>query len=118
MRWRRSRSRPSLASEIQVIVLENLNLSGIMKNHHLAQAIADVGMYEVRRKLEHKGAWYGCKVQIADRFFPSNKRCSQCGQVKSVMGLDERKYQCASCGLAIDRDLNTAINPEQLHHLS
>ena len=69
-----------------VIVLENLNVSGMLKNHYLAQAIADVGMYEFRRQLEYKGAWYGCEVKIADRFYPSTKRCSQCGQVKIGMG--------------------------------
>jgi putative transposase len=101
-----------------VIVVENLNVNGMLKNHHLAQAIADVGLFEFRRQLEYKGAWYGCEVKLADRFYPSTKRCSQCGQVKSAMGLDEREYHCASCGLAIDRDLNAAINLEQLLYLS
>lgn len=66
-----------LAKTKSAIVLENLNVSGMMKNHHLAQAIADVGMYEFRRQLEYKGAWYGCEVLLADRFYPSTKRCSQ-----------------------------------------
>ena len=61
------------------IVLEDLNVSGMLKNHHLAQAIADVGMYEFRRQLQYKGSWYGCEVLLADRFYPSTKRCSQCG---------------------------------------
>lgn len=101
-----------------VVVVENLNVIGMTKNHHLAQAIADVGMSEFRRQLEYKGKWYGCEVRVADRFYPSTKRCSRCGQVKFVMRLDEREYQCESCGLAIDRDLNAAINLEQLHYLS
>ena len=100
------------------IVIENLNVSGMLQNHHLAQAIADVGMYEFRRQLEYKGAWYGCKVQLADRFYPSTKRCSQCGRVKLAMNLGEREYRCEDCGLRIDRDLNAAINLEQLLYKS
>jgi len=95
------------------IVLENLNVSGMMKNHHLAQAIADVGMYEFRRQLQYKGQWYGCEVLLADRFFPSTKRCSQCGNEKAV-DLAERMYCCEYCGQLMDRDLNAAINLEQL----
>ena len=101
-----------------VIVLENLNVGGMLKNHHLAQAIADVGMYEFRRQLVYKSAWYGCEVLLADRFYPSTKRCSQCGQVKLVMSLGEREYQCEHCGFVIDRDLNAAINLEQLFYRS
>jgi putative transposase len=97
-----------------VVVLENLNVSGMLKNPQLAQAIADVGMYEFRRQLEYKGAWYGCEVRVADRYYPSTKRCSKCGQVKSVMGLDEHQYRCESCWLVMDRDLNAAINLEQV----
>jgi len=95
------------------IMLENLNVSGMMKNHPLAQAIADVGMYEFRRQMEYKGQWYGCKVLLADRFFPSTKRCSQCGHEKAI-GLAERVYCCEHCGQVMDRDLNAAINLEQL----
>jgi putative transposase len=95
------------------IVLENLNVSGMMKNHHLAQAVADVGMYEFRRQLEYKGQWYGCQVLLADRFFPSTKRCSRCGGQQDV-SLAERMYCCESCGQVMDRDLNAAIDLEQL----
>lgn len=96
------------------IVLENLNVSGMLKNHHLAQAIADVGMYEFRRQLKYKGDWYGCEVFFADPFYPSTKRCSQCGWVKSAMALGEREYHCEHCGLVIHRDLNAALNLKQL----
>ena len=95
------------------IMLENLNVSGMLKNHHLAQAIADVGLYEFRRQMVYKGAWYGCEILLADRFFPSTKRCSQCGTIKP-MDLNEREYHCECCSLLIDRDLNAAINLEQL----
>ena len=88
--------------------------SVVIKNHHLAQAITDVGMYEFRRQLLYKGDWYGCQVLLADRFYPSTKRCSQCGHVKEKIGLSEREFHCEICGLVIDRDLNAAINLEQL----
>jgi putative transposase len=99
-----------LARTKSAIVLENLNVSGMLKNHHLAQAIADVGMYEFRRQMEYKGAWYGCEIREADRFFPSTKRCSHCGNEKLSMPLGEREYRCEICGRVIDRDLNAAIN--------
>jgi putative transposase len=105
---------PARAGETKsAIMLEHLNVSGMMKNHHLAQAIADVGLYEFRRQLVYKGQWYGCEVLLADRFFPSTKRCSQCGNEKSI-SLAERVYSCEYCGQVMDRDLNAAINLEQL----
>jgi putative transposase len=103
-----------LAKTKSAIVLENLNVSGMMKNHRLAQAIADVGMYEFRRQMQYKGGWYGCEVLLADRFYPSTKRCSQCGQIKPVVALNEREYCCEHCGLVIHRDLNASRNLEQL----
>jgi len=103
----------SLAKTKSAIVLEDLNVSGMMKNHRLAQAIADVGMYEFKRQLLYKGEWYGCQVLLADRFYPSTKRCSACGAIREI-GLKERQYHCPVCGLTIDRDLNAAINLEQL----
>jgi putative transposase len=103
-----------LAKTKSAVVLEDLNVSGMMKNHHLAQAIADVGLYEFRRQLTYKGEWYGCQVFLADLYYPSTKRCSHCGNVKAEMGLGERVYDCEVCGLIIDRDLNAALNLEQL----
>ena len=105
-----------LAKTKSAIVLEDLNVSGMLKNHHLAQAIADVGLYEFRRQLSYKGEWYGCEVLVADRFYPSSKRCSDCGQIKPGLTLSEREYRCEYCGLVIDRDLNAAINLEQLFY--
>ena len=86
----------------------------MVKNHHLAQAIADVSMYEFRRQITYKGAWYGCDVLLADRFYPSTKRCSRSGHIKAEMDLGTRVYACDHCGLVMDRDLNAAINLEQL----
>ena len=104
-----------LAKTKSAVVLENLNVSGMMKNHHLAQAIGDVGFHEFKRQLQYKGQWYGCEVMFADRFYPSSKTCSRCGVVKAVLGLEERTYHCEACGLEMDRDLNAAINLEHLY---
>jgi len=103
-----------LAKNKSAIMLENLNVSGMLKNHNLAQAIADVGWCEFRRQMGYKGMWYGCQVKTADRFYPSTKRCLRCGKVKDEMSLDERTYECQVCGLVMDRDLNAALNLEQL----
>jgi putative transposase len=102
-----------LARTKSAVVLEDLNVSGMMKNHHLAQAIGDVGWHEFRRQLSYKGEWYGCEVQVADRFYPSSKRCSRCGNVKAEFDLSKRVYECEVCGLIIDRDLNAALNLER-----
>ena len=103
-----------LARTKSAVVLEDLNVSGMMKNHHLAQAIMDVGFYEFRRQMIYKGQWYGCRIILADPFYPSSKRCSQCGHTKAMLDLSTRVYSCDQCGLMIDRDLNAAINLEQL----
>jgi IS605 OrfB family transposase len=97
-----------------VIVLEDLKVSGMMKNRHLAQAIADVGFYEFRRQMKYKGLWFGCKVILANPFYPSTKRCSRCGHIQEEMDLSIRVYTCDYCGLTIDRDLNAALNLERL----
>jgi len=103
-----------LAKTKSAVVLEDLNVSGMVKNHYLAQAILDVGFSEFRRQMVYKGQWYGCQVILADPFYPSSKRCSQCGHIKVKMDLSERVYICDHCGWKIDRDLNAAINLEQL----
>jgi putative transposase len=103
-----------LARTKSAVVLEDLNVSGMMKNHHLAQAIMDVGFYEFRRQMVYKGQWYECKVILANPFYPSTKRCSHCGHIKVAMDLSARVFICDHCGLMIDRDLNAAINLEQL----
>jgi putative transposase len=99
-----------IVRETQAAILEDLNVAGMLKNHKLAQALVDVGMGETRRQIEYKGPRYGCVVHIADRWFPSSKICSCCGMVKDSMPLGQRFYECESCGLVIDRDLNAALN--------
>jgi len=92
------------------IVLEDLNVRGIMSNRHLAKAVQEQGFYEFRRQIEYKAAWAGLRVVIADRFYPSSKTCIACGHVKKNLHLSERIYHCENCGNVIDRDLQAAIN--------
>ena len=94
------------------IVMEDLNVSGMLQNHKLAGAVSDASFYEIKRQLMYKTSWYGGEVIEVDRFFPSSKTCSNCGNIKEELGLDERTYTC-DCGLSIDRDLNAAINLEK-----
>lgn len=94
------------------IVIENLNISGMMKNHKLAGAVANASFYEIKRQLQYKTAWYGGRVVEADRFFPSSKVCCSCGRVKEDLTLEDRIYAC-ECGNVIDRDLNASINLEK-----
>lgn len=93
-----------------VVVLENLNVSGMAKNHKLAKAIHDASMSEFRRCIEYKAKWYGVEVVIADRWFPSSKVCSECGCIKNNLTLNDRAYECEHCDSVMDRDLNAAIN--------
>jgi len=99
-----------LAKNHGTVVIEDLNVSGIMANRKLAKAVQDMGFYELRRQLEYKTKLYGSKVVIVDRWFPSSKTCSCCGAKKETLSLSERVFKCKHCGLEIDRDLNAAIN--------
>jgi putative transposase len=103
-----------LAKTTSVLVIEDLHVSGMLKNHHLAQAIGDVGFYEFKRQLLYKASWYGSRVILADRWEPSSKRCSRCGWLDTDLTLADRVYHCEQCGLVLDRDLNAAINLAQL----
>lgn len=94
----------------KTIVLEDLNVAGMVKNHCLAKAISDVGFGELRRQIEYKAKRHGIEVIVASRWFPSSKTCSRCGCVKDTLDLSERTYVCEHCGLEIDRDYNAARN--------
>ena len=94
----------------KLIVIEDLNISGMVKNHCLARAISDVGMHELRRQLEYKSKFRECKLIIVDRWFPSSKKCSYCGTIKQDLTLSDRVYHCANGCAPIDRDLNAARN--------
>ena len=91
------------------IVIEDLNIKGMMKNKHLSKAISKQGFYEFKRQLEYKCKFRGIELVVADRFYPSSKTCSQCGKIKDDLKLKVRVYNC-NCGLYIDRDLNASIN--------
>ncbi len=96
-----------------VIGIEDLNVSGMLANGKLAASIADMGFYEFRRQLEYKTKAFGSKLVVVDRFYPSSKTCSSCGEKKPSLSLSQRVFQCDSCGMTCDRDLNAAINLSQ-----
>ena len=91
------------------ICIEDLNVSGMMKNKHLSKAIQQQGFYEFRRQIEYKSEWNNIPVIIADRFFPSSKLCSCCGEIKKDLKLSDRIYKC-DCGNIIDRDFQASLN--------
>lgn len=92
------------------IVMETLNVRGMMKNRHLSEAIAAQKLYEFKRQMQYKCEALGIELIEADRFYPSSKTCSHCGNIKRDLKLKDRVYRCPECGLVIDRDLNAAIN--------
>ncbi|MBB5324835.1 putative transposase [Anoxybacillus tepidamans] len=92
------------------VVIEHLNTSGMLKNKKLSKAIQEQTFHEFKRQMTYKCAWHGIQLIIADRFYPSSKRCSRCGHVKEKFSLSERMYHCEACGMEMDRDLNASIN--------
>ncbi|BAZ22816.1 transposase, IS607 family protein [Kalymmatonema gypsitolerans NIES-4073] len=99
-----------LAKNHGTVVIEDLNVSGMMANHKLAASIADMSFFEFRRQLTYKCELYGSKLVVVNRWFPSSKTCSNCGIKKEALTLNERVFECSHCGFVIDRDLNAAIN--------
>ena len=91
------------------ICIEDLNVSGMMKNRHLSKAVQEQGLYEFRRQIEYKAKWNNIPVIIADRFFPSSKMCSCCGNIKKDLKLSDRIYKC-ECGNIINRDFQASLN--------
>lgn len=92
------------------IVLEDLSITGLMRNKHLSKLVANSKWYEFRRQIEYKAELYGIEVVIADRFYPSSKTCHKCGNIKKDLKLSDRIYRCDCCGNVIDRDINASIN--------
>jgi putative transposase len=92
------------------VVMETLNIQGMMKNKHLSKAIAKQCLYEFKRQMQYKCEFMGIEFVEADRFYPSSKTCSECGHIKKVLRLSERSYICEECGCIIDRDFNAAVN--------
>jgi putative transposase len=107
----------NLASTYGTIMIERLNVAGMVRNRRLARAIADVGLAELRRQLGYKATWYGSMLVTADRWYPSSKICSACGTAKAKLPLSARVFACDDCGLVIDRDLNAARNLATLVNL-
>jgi putative transposase len=96
--------------ENQTICVESLRVKNMVKNHCLAKSIHDVGWGEFVRQLEYKAAWYGRTLIKIETFFPSSKRCFDCGHVLETLSLDEREWTCPKCGVHHDRDINAANN--------
>ena len=92
------------------VVMEDLNVSGMMKNRHLSKAVQEQCFYEFIRQMQYKCAWNGIRFLQVDRFYPSSKTCSCCGAIKRDLKLSDRIFECPNCGAVIDRDYNAAIN--------
>ena len=100
----------NLVNNYDIICIEDLNVSGMMKNHRLAYSISDSCFATIRSQLEYKCYWYGKRLVVIDRFYPSSKTCSNCGWKNSSLKLSDRVFECKQCGTQIDRDLNAALN--------
>lgn len=100
----------NLVKNYRYIGIEDLNVSGMMKNRKLAKHVADASFFEIRRQLEYKAKMAGSEVVLADRFFPSSKLCSSCGYKNDSLTLSDRSWSCTACGVTHDRDLNAARN--------
>lgn len=101
----------SLASLLPYrVVMEDLNVSDMMKNKHLSKAIAEQCFHEFIRQMQYKCEWNGIEFVQVDRFYPSSKTCSECGTINQSLKLSDRVYVCDACGLTIDRDYNAAVN--------
>ncbi|MHB8153909.1 MAG: RNA-guided endonuclease InsQ/TnpB family protein, partial [Bacillati bacterium] len=94
----------------RTVVIEDLNVAGMLANRHLSRAIADVGFFEFRRQLDYKTAMAGSTLVVADRWYASSKLCSVCEAKNEALTLSERIWTCASCGTSHDRDINAAVN--------
>ena len=100
----------AIAKHYGTVVIEDLNIQGMQRNHHLAKSITDQGWYQFKQMLTYKMDWRKANLIEIGRFDPSSKMCSKCGNIKHDLKLSDRIYRCNTCGLGIDRDLNAAIN--------
>ncbi|NAE15543.1 IS200/IS605 family element transposase accessory protein TnpB, partial [Enterococcus mundtii] len=92
------------------ITIEDLNVKGMMKNRHLSKAVREQSFYAFRKKLADKCKVYHIELRLVDRFYPSSKRCHECGHKKVDLKLSERTYHCEKCGYVADRDYNASMN--------
>ncbi len=100
----------TIINENQVIVVEDLNIKGMLRNHHLAKSISDVSWYTFISMLKYKSQWYGRQIIEADRYYPSSKLCHNCGYKNDDLKLSDRIWICPQCGAILDRDINASIN--------
>ncbi|WP_366503553.1 transposase [uncultured Catenibacterium sp.] len=96
-------------TKLSYITIEDLNVSGMMKNRHLSKAVASQKLYEFKTKLQAKCKEYGIELRIVDRWFPSSKTCHCCKHIKKDLKLSDRVFRC-DCGYIEDRDFNAALN--------
>ena len=94
----------------EMIVMEDLQVLNMVRNHKLSKSILDSLFGEIYRQLKYKCEWNGIKFYVADKFYPSSKTCSRCGSIKTDLKLSDRIYRCDKCGLEIDRDFNASLN--------
>jgi putative transposase len=99
-----------VVSDSQAIVLEDLNIKGMVKNRHLSKSIQDVSWGMFTGQLKYKADWYGRDILKVNRFYPSSKTCSKCGYIKQDMKLSDREWTCPDCNTVHDRDINASIN--------
>lgn len=102
-----------IVAENKLIGIEDLNISGMMKNHNLARSISELSIYETTRQLEYKSLFYGRDIVRIDRFFPSSKLCGNCGEVNKELKLSDREWLCSKCETFLNRDENAAKNIEK-----
>ncbi len=103
----------NVARTYAAVVIEDLNVAGMVKNRRLARSVADASFGEIRRQLAYKIEWHGGTLVVADRWFASSKTCSECGAVRAKLTLSERTYVCDVCAMTMDRDVNAALNLAQ-----
>jgi len=100
----------AIAKRYDTIIMEDLNVQGMMRNHRVSKSLSDVSFYAFRLKLGWKATKYGKNLVLIGRFDPSSKLCSSCGNIKHDLKLSERIYRCDACGLIMDRDYNSSRN--------
>lgn len=103
-----------LCKTYKTIVVEDLAVKNLLKNHCLALSIADIGAYEFKRQLQYKSKLYGNNLVFVDRFFPSSKKCSRCDEIAKDLELKDRVYECRHCGFKADRDFNASLNLKKI----
>ena len=108
----------SIVQKANVIVLEDLKISSMLKNRHIARVLSDTGLCELRRQIEYKAKWFNTKIILAGTYYPSSKLCSKCGRKNDSITLADRVFRCKQCGYAENRDLNASFNLKAMYTAS